>query len=160
MTTAKRSSCTAVAARQAAGDLVPMKWPPKRWQVCGLATEIGAVASRREFRYKSGVAPAAAKVALRAGSFRGRTGRYVHGCDRCANFEPLGVERRRLQPEQCHLHCRLRGDHRAVLNRMAVGYRSPLLEYLLWKVKQRLHVWFQTERQHASYLATLGTKQV
>ena len=39
-----------------------------------------------------------------------------------------------------------------VLNRMAVGYRSPLLEYLLWKVKQRLHVWFQTERQHAGYL--------
>ena len=40
-----------------------------------------------------------------------------------------------------------------VLDRMAVGYRSPLLEYLLWKVKQRLHVWFQTERQHAGYLA-------
>ena len=77
------------------------------------ATEIGAVASRHEFRYKSGVVPAAAEVALRAGSFRGRTGRYVHGCDRCANFEPLGVERRRLQPEECHHHCRLRGDHRA-----------------------------------------------
>ena len=29
-----------------------------------------------------------------------------------------------------------------VLGSMAVGYRSPLLEYLLWKVKQRLHVWF------------------
>ena len=42
-----------------------------------------------------------------------------------------------------------------VLGRMAVGYRSPLLEYLLWKVKQRLHVWFQTERQHAGYLAKL-----
>ena len=42
-----------------------------------------------------------------------------------------------------------------VLNRMAVGYRSPLLEYLLWKVKQRLHVWFQTESKLASYLAKL-----
>ena len=61
---------------------------------------------------KSGVAPAAAEIALRAGDFRGRTGRFVHGCDQCADFEPLGVERRRLQPEQCHLHCRLRGDHR------------------------------------------------
>ena len=40
-----------------------------------------------------------------------------------------------------------------VLGRMAVGYRSALLEYLLWKVKQRLHMWFQTERQHAGYLA-------
>jgi hypothetical protein len=40
-----------------------------------------------------------------------------------------------------------------VLNRMAVGYRSPLLEYLLWKDKRGLHVWFQTERQHAGYLA-------
>ena len=29
-----------------------------------------------------------------------------------------------------------------VLGSMAVGYRSPLLEYLLWKVKQRLYVWF------------------
>jgi len=45
-----------------------------------------------------------------------------------------------------------------VLNRMAVGYRSPLLEYLLWKVKQRLHVWFQTERQHASWSALLSDK--
>ena len=44
-----------------------------------------------------------------------------------------------------------------VLNRMAVGYRyrSPLLEYLLWKVKQRLHVWFQTERQLAMWLVKL-----
>ena len=125
MTTAKRSSCTAVAARQAAGDLVLMKWPPKRWQVCGLASEIGAVASRRVFRYKSGVAPAAAEVALRAGSFRGRTGRYVLGCDRCANFEPLGVERRRLQPEQCHLHCRLRGDHRAEQDGRGVSLAAP-----------------------------------
>ena len=40
-----------------------------------------------------------------------------------------------------------------VLNRMAVGYRSPLLEYLLWKVKQWLHVWFQTESKHAGCLA-------
>ena len=40
-----------------------------------------------------------------------------------------------------------------VLGRMAVGYRSPLLEYLLWKVKQGLHVRFQTERQLAGYLA-------
>ena len=42
-----------------------------------------------------------------------------------------------------------------VLGRMAVGYRSPLLEYLLWKDKQRLYVWFQTERQPAGYLAKL-----
>ena len=40
-----------------------------------------------------------------------------------------------------------------VLNGMAVGYRSPLLEYLLWKVKQRLRVWFQTESEQAGYLA-------
>ena len=42
-----------------------------------------------------------------------------------------------------------------VLGRMAVGYRSPLLEYLLWKVKQRLNVWFQTERQLAMWLVKL-----
>ena len=119
-----------------------------------METEIGAAASRRELRYKSGVAPAAADIALRAGSFRGHTGRYVHGCDHCADFEPLGIERRRLQPEQCHLHCAVCVVI-IVLNRMAVEYRSPLLEYLLWKVKQRLHVWFQTERRHASYLAQL-----
>ena len=40
-----------------------------------------------------------------------------------------------------------------VLNRMAVGYRSPLLEYLLWKDKRGLHVWFQTEPQLAGCLA-------
>ena len=40
-----------------------------------------------------------------------------------------------------------------VLDRMAEGYRSPLLEYLLWKDKRGLHVWFKTERQHAGYLA-------
>ena len=42
-----------------------------------------------------------------------------------------------------------------VLNRMAVGYRSPLLECLFWKVKQRLHVWFQTKRQLAMWLVKL-----
>ena len=65
------------------------------------------------FRCKSESLQQQRKFTLRAGSFRARTGRDVNNCDRCADFEPLGVERRRLQPEECHHHCRLRGDHRA-----------------------------------------------
>ena len=65
------------------------------------------------FRCTSGVAPAAAEIALRACSFRARTARDVNNCDRYADFDPLGFERRRLQHEQCYHHCRLRSDHRA-----------------------------------------------
>ena len=60
MRAAKRSSFTAAAARQAAGDLAPMFWTLKRWQGCGLETEIGAAASRRELPLQERVAPAAA----------------------------------------------------------------------------------------------------
>ena len=65
------------------------------------------------FRCKSESLQQQRKFARRAGSFRDRTGRDVNYCDRCADFEPLSVERRRLQPKECHHHCRLRGDHRA-----------------------------------------------
>ena len=65
------------------------------------------------FRCKSESFQQQRKIARRAGSFRARTGRDVISRNRCADFEPLGVERRRLQPEECHHHCRLRGDHRA-----------------------------------------------
>ena len=65
------------------------------------------------FRCKSESLQQQRKFALCAGSFRARTGRDVNNCDPCADFEPLGVERRRLQPEECHHLCRLRGDHRA-----------------------------------------------
>ena len=40
-----------------------------------------------------------------------------------------------------------------VLDWMTVGYRSPLLEYLLWKDDRGLDRRFQTERKHAGYLA-------
>ena len=40
-----------------------------------------------------------------------------------------------------------------VLDWMTVGYRSPLLEYLLWKDDRGLDRRFQTERQLASCLA-------
>ena len=42
-----------------------------------------------------------------------------------------------------------------VLDWMTVGYRSPLLEYLLWKDDQGLDRRFQTALQHASYVAKL-----
>ena len=59
------------------------------------------------FRYKSESLQQQRKFALRAGSFCDRTCRDVNYGDRCADFEPLSVERRRLQPEECHHHCRL-----------------------------------------------------
>ena len=40
-----------------------------------------------------------------------------------------------------------------VLDWMTVGYRTPLLEYLLWKDDRGLDQRFQTERQLASYVA-------
>ena len=40
-----------------------------------------------------------------------------------------------------------------VLDWMTVGYRTPLLEYLLWKDDRGLDRRFQTERKLASYLA-------
>ena len=46
MTTARRSSCAASAARQAAGDLAPMSWPSKRWPDGILVTMTVDVVSR------------------------------------------------------------------------------------------------------------------
>ena len=40
-----------------------------------------------------------------------------------------------------------------VLDWMTVWYRSPLLEYLLWKDDRELDRRFQTETQLAGYLA-------
>ena len=77
------------------------------------------------FRCKSESLQQQRKFALRAGIFRARTGRNVNYCDRCADFEPLGVERRRLQPEQCHLHCRLRGEHRVEQDGRGVSLAAP-----------------------------------
>ena len=65
------------------------------------------------FRCKSESLQQQRKFARRAGSFRDCTCRDVNYGGRCADFEPLSVERRRLQPEECHHLCRLRGDHRA-----------------------------------------------
>ena len=77
------------------------------------------------FRCKSESLQQQRKFARRAGSFRDRTGRDVNCCDRCADFEPLSVERRRLQPEECHHLCCLRGDHRAGQHGRGVSLAAP-----------------------------------
>ena len=153
MTTAKRCSCTVAAPRQAAGDLVLMLRPPKRWHDSGLETEIDVTpcvvnsAARAESllqQRKLRFSPAVFAIALAATLM---TVIAALISSRCASkggvYSPSNV----IFTAACVVIL--------VLNMMAVGYRSPLLEYLLWKVKQRLHVWLQDERQLAGYLAKL-----
>ena len=72
------------------------------------------------FRCKSESLQQQRKFALRAGSFRARTGRDVNYCDRCADFETLISKGGVYSPRSATITavCVVI----IVLDRMAVGY--------------------------------------